>query len=135
MSRRRTLAIGSLANFVVSPRDAIIFVLICIAFFINTVHFGMLIVEFHLAVLSGMVLVPWGIWSQSRHVAEMSIGWVTGGLIRAFERADTSGGEALQIPGNVAHEVEVIEDTLVIDVFSPIRQDWLDKTDNYFIRT
>jgi len=31
-----------------------------------------------------MVLVPWGIWSQSRHVAEMSIGWVTGGLIRAF---------------------------------------------------
>jgi len=45
------------------------------------------------------------------------------------------GGEALQIPGNVAHEVEVIEDTLVIDVFSPIRQDWLDKTDNYFIRT
>src|SRR5439155_22109190 len=30
-----------------------------------------------------------------------------------------SAGELLQIPGGVAHEVEVLEDTLVIDVFSP----------------
>ncbi len=43
-------------------------------------------------------------------------------------------GEALQIPGNVPHEVEVLEDTLVMDVFSPIRQDWIDKTDSYFRR-
>jgi len=41
-------------------------------------------------------------------------------------------GELLQIPGGVAHEVEVLEDTLVIDVFSPVRQDWIDKTDDYF---
>ena len=41
-------------------------------------------------------------------------------------------GEVLQIPGSVAHEVEVIEDTLAIDVFSPVRQDWIDKTDTYF---
>jgi quercetin dioxygenase-like cupin family protein len=45
------------------------------------------------------------------------------------------GGEALQIPSNTPHEVEVVEDTLVMDVFSPIRQDWLDKTDNYFGRS
>ena len=44
------------------------------------------------------------------------------------------GGEVMQIPGNVAHEVEVLEDTLVVDVFSPIRQDWIDKTDTYFRR-
>ena len=41
-------------------------------------------------------------------------------------------GEVLQIPGGLAHEVEVIEDTVVIDVFSPVRQDWIDKTDDYF---
>jgi unsaturated pyranuronate lyase len=41
-------------------------------------------------------------------------------------------GELLQIPGGVAHEVEVLEDTLVIDVFSPVRQDWIDKRDDYF---
>jgi unsaturated pyranuronate lyase len=43
-------------------------------------------------------------------------------------------GEAMQIPGNIAHEVEVLEDTLVMDVFCPIRQDWIDKTDTYFGR-
>lgn len=44
------------------------------------------------------------------------------------------GGEVMQIPGNVPHEVEVLEDALVIDVFSPVRQDWIDKTDTYFRR-
>jgi quercetin dioxygenase-like cupin family protein len=43
-------------------------------------------------------------------------------------------GEVMQIPGHVAHEVEVLEDTLVMDVFSPVRQDWIDKTDTYFRR-
>jgi len=45
------------------------------------------------------------------------------------------GGEVLVIPGTVPHGVEVLEDTLVVDVFSPIRQDWIDKTDDYFGRT
>ena len=45
------------------------------------------------------------------------------------------GGEVLVIPGTVPHGVEALEDTLVVDVFSPIRQDWIDKTDDYFGRT
>ncbi len=44
------------------------------------------------------------------------------------------GGEVIQIPGQVEHEVEVLEDALVMDVFSPVRQDWLDGTDHYFRR-
>jgi quercetin dioxygenase-like cupin family protein len=43
-------------------------------------------------------------------------------------------GEVMQIPGNAAHQVEVLEDTLVVDVFTPVRQDWIDKTDTYFKR-
>ena len=43
-------------------------------------------------------------------------------------------GEIIQIPANVPHEIEVIEDAVAIDVFSPIRQDWIDKTDTYFKR-
>ena len=43
-------------------------------------------------------------------------------------------GEVLQIPGGVPHEVEVIEDTVAVDVFSPVRQDWIDGTDTYFSR-
>ena len=41
-------------------------------------------------------------------------------------------GEVMQIPGGVAHEVTVVEDTVVLDVFSPVRQDWIDGTDSYF---
>jgi quercetin dioxygenase-like cupin family protein len=40
-------------------------------------------------------------------------------------------GEVLHIPSNVPHKAEAIEDTLDVDVFSPPRQDWLDKTDAY----
>ena len=46
-----------------------------------------------------------------------------------------SAGEVLQIPSWVEHEVHVLEDTQVLDVFSPVRQDWLDKTDHYFTGT
>ena len=40
-------------------------------------------------------------------------------------------GEVLVIPSNVPHSALAIEDTIGIDVFSPIRHDWLDGTDNY----
>ena len=41
-------------------------------------------------------------------------------------------GEVLQIPSWVEHQAEALEDTFELDVFSPIRQDWIDKTDDYF---
>jgi quercetin dioxygenase-like cupin family protein len=41
-------------------------------------------------------------------------------------------GEVLTIPSNVPHMAEALEDTLDVDIFSPIRQDWLDHTDGYF---
>ena len=40
-------------------------------------------------------------------------------------------GEVLHIPSNVPHRAEALEDTLDVDIFSPPRQDWLDKTDAY----
>ncbi|CAN5734484.1 cupin domain-containing protein [soil metagenome] len=43
-------------------------------------------------------------------------------------------GEVLHIPSNVPHKAEALEDTLDVDVFSPPRQDWLDRTDDYFHR-
>ena len=41
-------------------------------------------------------------------------------------------GDVLCIPSWVAHKAEALEDTVELDVFSPIRQDWIDKTDDYF---
>ena len=47
------------------------------------------------------------------------------------EVIDVLAGEVLHIPSNVPHKAEALADTLDVDVFSPPRQDWLDKTDDY----
>jgi quercetin dioxygenase-like cupin family protein len=43
-------------------------------------------------------------------------------------------GEVLHLPSNVWHEAEILEDSLVLDVFSPPREDWLQRTDAYLRR-
>lgn len=40
-------------------------------------------------------------------------------------------GEVLCIPANMPHEAWALEDTLDLDVFTPPREDWLSKTDDY----
>ena len=45
-----------------------------------------------------------------------------------------SAGEVLVIPPNLPHSAEALEDTLDIDVFSPPREDWLNRTDDYLRR-
>ena len=47
------------------------------------------------------------------------------------EVIDVHAGEVLHIPSLVKHKAEALEDTVDVDVFSPPRQDWLDKTDDY----
>jgi len=43
-------------------------------------------------------------------------------------------GEAMQIPPNAPHEVEALEDSVAVDLFSPIRADWLRGDDSYLRR-
>jgi quercetin dioxygenase-like cupin family protein len=40
-------------------------------------------------------------------------------------------GEFLCIPPNVPHQAEALEDTVNIDIFTPPREDWINKTDQY----
>jgi quercetin dioxygenase-like cupin family protein len=47
------------------------------------------------------------------------------------EVIDVLAGEVLHIPSFVQHKAEALEDTLDVDIFSPPRQDWLNKTDDY----
>lgn len=44
---------------------------------------------------------------------------------------DVRAGEVLHLPSHVPHKAEALEDTLDVDVFSPPREDWLNKTDDY----
>jgi quercetin dioxygenase-like cupin family protein len=47
------------------------------------------------------------------------------------ETMDVHAGEVLHIPSMVPHKAEALVDTLDLDVFSPPREDWLNKTDAY----
>ena len=50
----------------------------------------------------------------------------------AGEEITVREGEVLHIPSWIEHQAEALDDTFELDVFSPIRQDWLDHTDTYF---
>ena len=39
-------------------------------------------------------------------------------------------GEVLHIPAGVQHQAEALEDTFELDVFSPLRRDWLVSADD-----
>lgn len=43
----------------------------------------------------------------------------------AGEKYEARPGDSWCIPGNVEHSVDIIEDSLVIEVFSPVREDYL----------
>ena len=42
-----------------------------------------------------------------------------------------SAGEVLCIPPHIPHEAIALEDTVDVDIFTPPRQDWLNKEDAY----
>lgn len=70
------------------------------------------------------------------HVNEQ-VTLVKSGVIRFRLGADRSQvidvrpGEVLIIPSNVPHEAEMIGDVEEMDVFTPLREDWLNGTDAY----
>src|ERR1041384_2510690 len=43
-------------------------------------------------------------------------------------------GQVLRIPANVPHRAVALEDTMDLDIFSPLRYDWLKKDDAYLRR-
>ena len=47
---------------------------------------------------------------------------------------DLGPGDLLIIPGNVPHMAEALEDTLNLDVFTPVREDWESGNDAYLRR-
>ena len=63
--------------------------------------------------------------------------YIVSGLLRFWigddedEVVDVRAGEVLHLPSHVPHKAAALEDTLDLDVFTPPRQDWLDRTDAY----
>jgi quercetin dioxygenase-like cupin family protein len=66
---------------------------------------------------------------QITYVLQGAMKFLIGG-----EEITVREGECLHIPSWVEHQAEALDDTFELDVFAPIRQDWLDHTDHYFHR-
>jgi len=49
-------------------------------------------------------------------------------LLAAGEEITLREGEVLHVPSGLPHQVEALDDTFVLDVFSPVRHDWIDGT-------
>src|ERR1700751_4338500 len=66
---------------------------------------------------------------QMTYILQGALKFLIGG-----EEITVREGECLHIPSWVEHQAEALDDTSELDVFAPIRQDWLDHTDTYFHR-
>jgi len=63
---------------------------------------------------------------QIATVLEGKVRFVVGDEERAV-----SAGESVPLAAHVPHEVEALEDSVVLDVFSPVREDWRRGEDAY----
>jgi quercetin dioxygenase-like cupin family protein len=86
--------------------------------------------------LTHVYLKKGAIVPQHNHHNEQ-ISYILEGALRFWigedmsEVIDVRAGEVLHIPSLVKHKAEALADTVDVDIFSPPRQDWLDKTDDY----
>jgi quercetin dioxygenase-like cupin family protein len=70
---------------------------------------------------------------RHEHPNEQVANVLTGRLrfVVGDEEVVVAGGESVALPSGVPHEVEALDDSLVIDVFSPVREDWVRGDDAY----
>jgi len=67
------------------------------------------------------------------HINEQVLNLISGRLKVLVDGVETvlQGGQTLVIPPNVPHSVEALEDVVAVDIFSPIREDWIRGDDAY----
>jgi len=64
---------------------------------------------------------------QHAHPHEQT-GYLVSGRIRLFvgeEIFDAAPGDSWCIPANIAHSAEILENAVAVEVFSPVREDYL----------
>jgi quercetin dioxygenase-like cupin family protein len=76
---------------------------------------------------------------QHAHVHEQ-VTYVLAGCLRltvgedGATSYDLRAGDVIHLPSNLPHAAEALEDAQVLDVFSPPREDWLNRSDDYLRR-
>ena len=85
------------------------------------------------AMVAQVFLKKGAVVPEHHHESEQITYIVEGGLKFDIEGREVivRAGEVLHIPSHVPHRAVALEDTVDIDIFSPIRTDWLNKDDAY----
>ena len=86
--------------------------------------------------ISRLNLKKGAIVPRHHHVNEQVSNVESGRLRFVFDDGETlvEAGDSLQIPSQAPHMVEALEDCVVVDIFSPVREDWLRGDDAYLRR-
>jgi quercetin dioxygenase-like cupin family protein len=86
-----------------------------------------------LAMVAQVFIVKGGVVPVHQHESEQLTYVMEGALEFELEGRTVvvRKGEVLHIPSNVPHRAVALEDTLDLDIFSPIRLDWLTGQDDY----
>jgi len=87
---------------------------------------------------SNSMLVKWtlkkGAVVPTNFHASEQITWITHGSVKVISQGKefiVKAGEVLVIPPYVPHEFYALEDTIDIDFFSSVREDWLNNSASY----
>ena len=85
------------------------------------------------AMLAQVFLVKGAVVPEHQHDSEQIAYIMKGALKFQLQGREVvvRAGEVLHIPSNVPHSAVALEDTLDLDIFSPIRHDWLQGQDAY----
>ena len=88
------------------------------------------------AMVAQVFIAKGGVVPTHQHESEQITYILEGALEFEIEGRSivVSAGQVLRIPSNVPHRAVALEDTLDLDVFSPIREDWLSGRDDYLRR-
>ena len=82
----------------------------------------------------GRIILAAGAGVATHHHVHEQIATVLEGRLRFVVGGDeqiVAAGESVFIPSDVPHAVEALEDSIVLDVFSPVRDDWVRGDDAY----
>ena len=83
--------------------------------------------------LARVLLASGAVVPEHRHDNEQIANVLSGRLrfVIGDEEREVMAGESVLIPGGVPHRVEALDESVVLDVFAPRREDWLRGDDAY----
>ena len=88
------------------------------------------------AMVAQVFLAKGAVVPEHKHESEQITYILEGALLFEIDGKEilVGKGQVLRIPSWKPHKATALEDTLDLDIFSPIREDWLKKDDAYLRR-